>query len=176
MKAALILLLGVIDIGAKNIAERVFEIIKPEADAAGLEIWDITYKKEGADFYLRVFVDKPSGVSIDDCVALTHLISKKLDEADLIDKSYILEVSSPGIERELTKAEHFEKYIGAPVTLRSIRPIDGVRDFAGVLKSYDGGLVTIELEDKSLMSIQKKETAHIKLDDFDMADFDKEIE
>ncbi|MCD7723637.1 MAG: ribosome maturation factor RimP [Clostridiales bacterium] len=165
-----------IAIGAKNIAERALQLIKPQAAALGLEVWDITYKKEGADFYLRVLVDKACGVSIDDCVELTHVISKELDEADIIDQSYILEVSSPGIERELTKKEHFEKYIGAPVTLRSIRPINGARDFAGKLISYDSGMVTIELEDKKLMSISKKETAHVKLDDFDMADFDKEIE
>ena len=124
---------------AQNISDKVLEIVKPFADELSLQIWDIVFKKEGTDWYLRIFIDKEGGVSVDDCVDLTHLITEPLDEADLISHSYTLEVSSPGIERELKKEEHFLKYIGAAVMMRTIRPIDGVRDFTGTLKSYDGG-------------------------------------
>ena len=119
---------------AQNISDKVLEIVKPFADELSLQIWDIVFKKEGTDWYLRIFIDKEGGVSVDDCVDLTHLITEPLDEADLISHSYTLEVSSPGIERELKKEEHFLKYIGAAVMMRTIRPIDGVRDFTGTLK------------------------------------------
>ncbi|UKI23307.1 MAG: ribosome maturation factor RimP [Anaerotruncus sp.] len=105
---------------------------------------------------MRIFIDKEGGVSVDDCVDLTHLITEPLDEADLISHSYTLEVSSPGIERELKKEEHFLKYIGAAVMMRTIRPIDGVRDFTGTLKSYDGGKITVTLQDGNDITADKK--------------------
>ncbi len=160
---------------ANSIVSRVSEIATPAAEGLGLEIWDITYKKEGSEYILCVYIDKEGGVTMDDCVNMTHAISKPLDEADMIDHSYSLQVSSPGIERELKKKEHFEKYIGSPVTIKTIRPVDGVRDFAGTLRSYEDGKVTIEQSDGSMFTVEKKDTAHIKLDDFDMADFEKEL-
>ena len=95
-----------------NIAAFVKSIVEPIAKEMGLEIWDIRFLKEGSQWYLRIFIDKEGGVSIDDCVDLTHAINKPLDEADPIEQAYCLEVSSPGIERELTRPEHFEKFIG----------------------------------------------------------------
>ena len=158
---------------AQNISDKVLEIVKPFADELSLQIWDIVFKKEGTDWYLRIFIDKEGGVSVDDCVDLTHLITEPLDEADLISHSYTLEVSSPGIERELKKEEHFLKYIGAAVMMRTIRPIDGVRDFTGTLKSYDGGKITVTLQDGNDITADKKETSYVKLDDFDINDFNK---
>lgn len=158
---------------AQNISEKVLEIIKPFADELSLQIWDVVFKKEGTDWYLRIFIDKDGGVSVDDCVDLTHLITEPLDEADLISHSYTLEVSSPGIERELKKEEHFLKYLGAAVMMRTIRPVDGVRDFIGTLKSYDGGKITVSLQDGNDITVDKKETSYVKLDDFDINDFNK---
>lgn len=106
-------------------------LAEPLARQLGLRIWDVRFVKEGADWYLRVFIDRDGGVSIDDCVDLTRLLSPALDEADPIDQSYCLEVSSPGVERELTRPEHFEAYRGRAVTVRLIRPRDGQRDFTG---------------------------------------------
>ena len=151
----------------KNTAAKVEELAAPFARELGLDIWDVTFTKEGTDWYLRIFIDKSDGVNIDDCVALTHAVSAPLDEADLIAQSYTLEVSSPGVERELKKDSHFEKYINSPVTLRTIRPIDGVRDFGGVLKKYDGGTVTVELGGGKEIAVNKKDTAYVKLDDLD---------
>ena len=155
----------------QNTVERVTEIVKPFADELGLEIWDVTFKKEGTDWYLRIFIDKDGGVSIDDCVDLTHAVSQPLDDADPIKQNYMLEISSPGVERELTKDEHFEKNIGAAVMVRTIRPVDGVRDFNGILKSYENKTITVELQDGSEISFEKKDTTYVKLDDFDINDF-----
>lgn len=160
------------DLMAKpNTVAKVEEIIKPFADELGLGIWDITFKKEGAEWYLRVFIDKEGGVSIDDCVNLTHAVSKPLDEADPIPQNYILEISSPGVERELTRDVHFENNIGAPVFLRTIRPVDGARDFKGTLKAYENKKITIGLENGEELTLDKKETNFVKLDDFDINDF-----
>ena len=147
------------------------EIVTPYAEELGLSIWDVTFKKEGTDWYLRIFIDKEGGVSIDDCVDLTHAVSKPLDDADPIAQSYMLEISSPGVERELTRDAHFEKFIGAAVMLRSIRPIDGVRDFNGTLKSYQDKTITVVLQDGTELNINKKDTVFVKLDDFDIKDF-----
>lgn len=160
--------------GKGNTVSRVTDIVKPYADELGLDLWDVRFVKEGTDWYLRIFIDKPDGVSIDDCVDLTHAITKPLDEADPISQSYLLEVSSPGVERELTKDEHFEKYVGADVMMRLIRPIDKVRDFNGKLLSYDNGEITLELKDGERITVNKKETSYVKLDDFNINDF-KEI-
>ena len=173
--------------GKGNTVSRVTEIITPYAKELGLEIWDVRFAKEGTDWYLRIFIDKDGGISIDDCVDLTHAITKPLDEADPISQSYTLEVSSPGVERELTADPeagwggvppadaHFEKYIGSNVMVRLIRPINNVRDFAGRLKAYSDGEITLELKDGEELKVNKKETSFVKLDDFDIKDFEKEM-
>lgn len=155
----------------QNTVQKVEEIVSPYAKELSLEIWDITFKKEGSEWYLRIFIDKKGGVSIDDCVDLTHAVSKPLDEADPIAQNYILEVSSPGVERELKRDEHFKRYIGSPVMLRTIRPIDGVRDYSGTLVSYEEKKITLRLPDEKEMTFDKKETNFVKLDDFDIKDF-----
>lgn len=157
--------------GKGNTVAKVAEIVAPYVEELGLDIWDIRFVKEGTDWYLRIFIDKDGGVSIDDCVDLTHAITKPLDDADPISQSYLLEVSSPGVERELITDSHFEKYIGAAVMMRLIRPIDKVRDFGGTLKKYENGLITVELADGEELTVNKKETSYVKLDDFDMNDF-----
>ncbi len=159
----------------KNTVDRVIEIIKPFVDELSLELWDVIFKKEGTDWYLRIFIDKDGGVSVDDCVNLTHKITKPLDEADPISQSYMLEVSSPGIERELKNDNHFKKYVGSPVMMRTIRPIDNVRDFNGIMTEYNDGMITVKLKDDKEVTVNKKETSFVKLDDFDINDFNKEI-
>lgn len=149
-----------------NTVALVRSIVEPISKEMGLEIWDIRFLKEGSQWYLRIFIDKEGGVSIDDCVDLTHAINKPLDEADPIEQAYCLEVSSPGIERELTRPEHFEKFIGEKIMIKSIRPIDGKRDFKGVLESYDDGNITLRDEDESGLTFTKKEVSWVKLDDF----------
>lgn len=151
------------------------QVAAPIAEELGLDIWDIRFVKEGTQWYLRIFIDKEGGVTLDDCVDFTHAVTKPLDEADPISQSYTLEVCSPGVERELITDAHFEKYKGGDIMLRLIRPIDGVRDFAGTLEAYDSGKISVRLKDSKLLEIDKKETSYVKLDDFDINDFSKEI-
>lgn len=149
-----------------NTVAAVWEIAEPLAKELGLTIWDIRFLKEGASWYLRVFIDKPEGVNVDDCVNMSHALDKPLDEADPIDKSYYLEVSSPGLERELTRDEHFLSMIGRNIKLRLIRPVENCRDFSGVLTAYEDGELTVQLDEEIEMNVQKKETSWIRLDDF----------
>ena len=144
----------------------VWEIAEPIAQSIGLELWDVRFEKEGASWYLRVFIDKEGGVSIDDCVDMSHALDKPLDDADPIEQSYCLEVSSPGIERDLKREEHFLKCMGMKVKVKLIRPVEGRREFSGVLESYDNGNIQITLDDGSGIMINKKEASYIKLDDF----------
>jgi len=159
------------EMAKQNTVQRVEEMIAPYAEELGLTVWDVTFKKEGTDWYLRVFIDKEGGVSIDDCVDLTHAVSKPLDDADPIAQNYTLEISSPGVERALTRDGHFERFIGSPVFLRTIRPVNGVRDFKGTLTAYEDKKITISLQDETVMTLDKKDTVYVKLDDFDINDF-----
>lgn len=138
------------------------EIAQPFADQLGLSIWDVRFVKEGADWYLRVIIDKPDGVDINDCVDMTHLLSPALDKADPIAQSYCLEVMSPGVERELTRPEHFEAFEGMPVTVRLIRPDEsGQREFVGILLGAPDGNVAIQTEDDNTRMFSRKEIAAV---------------
>lgn len=151
-----------------NTVRTVWEIVEPIANELGLSIWDVRFLKEGASWYLRIFIDKEGGVCIDDCVDLTHAINGPLDEADPIEQAYFLEVSSPGVERDLVRDEHFAAFIGADIKVKLIRPVDGKREFFGVLESFEDGNVTMKLENEESFTFNKKEASWIKLDDFDM--------
>lgn len=145
----------------------VWDLVAPIVDELGLVLWDIRFLKEGADWYLRIFIDKKDGnVDITDCEKVSRAIDKPLDEADPIDRSYCLEVCSPGLERELVRDAHFESAVGEKIKLRLIRAVDDKRDFNGTLKGYEGGTITLELPDGSEMSFDKKDTSWVKLDDF----------
>ena len=151
-----------------NTVKTVWDIVEPFATELGLRIWDVRFLKEGANWYLRIFIDKDGGVSIDDCVDLTHAINKPLDEADPIEQAYFLEVSSPGVERDLVRDEQFLSNIGEKIKVKMIRPVEGKREFSGVLESYEGGNITLRAEDESGITFTKKEASWVKLDDFDM--------
>ena len=116
-----------------RVAETVRTLITPVADQLGYMLWDVEYVKEGADMILRITIDKPEGITIDDCEQMTHAIDPLLDEADPIEESYLLEVSSPGIECDLTRPEHFEVCQGDDVEIRLYAPIDGSKAWRGVL-------------------------------------------
>lgn len=152
---------------AGKVETKVLEIAEPIARDLGLSIWDIEFVKEGADHYLRIYIDKEGGVGIDDCVDMSHAIDGPLDDADPIDVSYTLEVSSPGAERSLKTDAHFMAYIGEKVMVKLIRPVDGEREFRGILKGYDKGQVVFESNEGKTLSFNKKEASYIKVDDFD---------
>lgn len=155
-----------------NVTRTVRDIAEPYAKELGLEIWDVQFVKEGAEHYLRIFIDKPEGISIDDCVNLTHALDKPLDDADPVSVPYILEVSSPGAERALKRDEHFLKYIGSKVMVKFIRPRDGKREYKGILNGYENGTITFTADgEEEPFVFNKKEASYVKLDDFD--DFTK---
>ena len=152
-----------------NTVQKVWNIAEPIAKELGLEIWDIRYVKEGANFYLRIFIDKEDGVDINDCENMSRAIDQPLDENDPISDAYILEVSSPGIERQLLRDEHFIRFKGADIMVKMIRPIDGIgKEFKGVLTDFNDGEVTItDHSGENEVTINQKDAAWIKLDDFD---------
>ena len=155
----------------KGTASAVWELVQPIVEGFDLVLWDVRYEKEGSQWFLRVFIDKEEGaVDITDCENVSRAIDKPLDELDPITDNYILEVSSPGVERELILDEHFEKFIGADIMVKMIRPLEGIgKEFKGVLKAYENGQVTIEDHSgENEITISKKDTAFIKLDDFDI--------
>ncbi|RKJ41664.1 ribosome maturation factor RimP [Acutalibacter sp. 1XD8-33] len=154
----------------KGTAPRVWEMAEPLAENLGLTVWDVQYLKEGAEWVLRICIDKEGGVSIDDCVAMTHAINPVLDKEDPILQEYTLEVSSPGINRKLTRPEHFQAYLGEPVRARLIRPLeDGTKELEGLLIEAGGDTLEIQLDEETSVILEKKEWAWVcALDDEDL--------
>ena len=127
-----------------NVAQRVWELAEPLAKDLGLSLWDVRFEKEGPDWFLRVYIDKPGGLDIDTCEDATRAINPVIDEADPIDQSYYLEVGSPGLGRRLTREEHFEVLKGQKVAARLIRPDEaGRRELGGILTGCADGVVTL---------------------------------
>ncbi|MBR5421286.1 MAG: ribosome maturation factor RimP [Lachnospiraceae bacterium] len=130
----------------KNIEEKAETLLQPITDGMGISIYDVEYVKEGSDWYLRAYIDKDGGVNIQDCEAVSRAYSDVLDEADPIPDAYILEVSSPGLGRKLSKDRHFANSLGQEVELKLFEPLDGKKEFEGVLKSYDRDSLVLETE------------------------------
>lgn len=146
--------------------ERTEKLLIPIVQANQVEIYDVEYVKEGSDFYLRCYIDKEGGVNINDCEAVSRALSDELDREDFIEDAYILEVSSPGLGRALKKDKHLEKSIMQDVDIRTYKPINGSKDFTGMLKAFDAGTVTIEtVSAKGAEEIvfNRKDIAAIKL-------------
>ena len=130
--------------------QRIYNAVKPIADEFGFQIWDVRFEKEGACWYLRIFIDQESGITIEDCEKMTEPVNKLLDEQDPISQNYILEVGSAGLEREFNRTWHFTDGIGTEVRARTIRPIDGEREFIGTLQSCKDDMLTLETETGSI--------------------------
>ena len=145
----------------KNVATTVREIISPVADELGYYIWDVEFVKEGADKHLRITIDNEDGITIEDCEKFHRAIDAPLDEADPIAESYILEVSSPGIERELKYPEHIEACEGWDVEVKLYAPRNGSKAFRGVLIGYEeDGNIAIEIGEEKV-SFKPDEVAKI---------------
>jgi len=143
--------------------QKVYDLIKPITDELGYYLWDVCYEKEGALWYLRVFIDQDEGISINDCERATAPISKLLDEKDPVDQSYILEVGSAGLERELVKEEHFVVCQGDKVRIRFIRENNGEKEITAVLSGADKEGVTVIDEDGSEKNFPLADIAFVKL-------------
>ncbi len=146
--------------------ERTEKLLLPIVQANHVEIYDVEYVKEGSDWYLRCYIDKEGGVSIDDCEAVSRALSDELDKEDFIEDAYLLEVSSPGLGRALKKDKHLQRSLNEEVDIRTYKPIGGSKDFSGVLKAFDENTVTILTavdEGAEDMVFDRKDIAAIKL-------------
>ena len=138
------------------------ELIVPILDAKGFELVDVEYVKEGQDYFLRAYIDKPGGITIDDCVAVSREMNVLLDELDYVDGAYTFEVSSPGLGRPLKKPRDYERSMGEEVEIRTYKAMDGSKEFYGILKAYDDATVTVQSEEEEI-TFNKSDIALIRL-------------
>ena len=143
--------------------ERTEQLVMPIVDENNFELVDIEYVKEAGNWFLRVYIDKQGGITIDDCELVSRALSEQLDKDDFIEDSYILEVSSPGLGRPLKKEKDFERSIGKEVEVRLFQAINKQKEYIGILTSYDKDTVTVELEEENPLTFQRKNIALIRL-------------
>ena len=144
-----------------SIEEKVESLLKEKIESIGYDLYDVEYAKEGPNYFLRIFIDKPEGIDLEDCEKVNNEIMEKLDEADYIKDQYFLEVSSPGEERVLKKEKHLEQNIGNEVQIKLFKKDEnGKKEYQGILKSFDEQTITIELEEE--LKIERKNIAQIK--------------
>ena len=139
----------------EDIERRTEELLTPIAQKHGTTVYDVEYVKEAGDWYLRAYIDKEGGVNINDCVDVNHALSDALDVDDFIEEAYTLEVSSPGLGRQLKKDRHFENSLGQEVDLKTYKPVDGCKEFTGILKAFDADNVTITIQDTDKIFLRK---------------------
>ena len=147
---------------SKKITDQVWALAQPVAERFGLRIWDVEYVREGADWFLRVYIDKDGPVDISDCENVSRALDPILDEADPIPDSYCFEVCSAGLERVLKRPGDFRQFIGSKVLLKLYRPRDGKKEFVGTLKDWKDGVTTLEIGSETL-EFTKAETALVRL-------------
>ena len=138
-------------------------LLQPIVEKNGFELVDVEYVKEAGNWYLRAYIDKPGGITVDDCEVVSRAFSDVLDEKDYIEDTYIFEVSSPGLGRPLKKEKDFKRSLGEEVEIRTYRPINKQKEFVGLLKEYDTDTVTIEYEDDETQVFQRSDIALIRL-------------
>lgn len=146
----------------KKVTDLCAELARPLVEQAGCTLWDVEYVREAGTWYLRVFIDAEGGVNIDQCEAVSRPLSDLLDEKDPIEGSYVLEVGSAGADRALRKPEHFAAFLGGEVDVRLYRPLEGRKEYTGVLKEYKDGDVTVECGGSDI-TFAKKEVALVRL-------------
>ena len=145
-----------------EIVDKVEELVTPIIDENDFELVDVEYVKEGANWYLRVYADKDGGITIDDCVLISRALEVKLDEEDFIQDAYILEVSSPGLGRQLKKDKDFKRSLGEKVECKLFKAINKQKEFEGILKDFTEETITLEVDETELI-INRKEIAMIRL-------------
>ncbi len=145
-----------------KVTDTVAQLALPLVEAAGCSLWDVEYVKEAGEWFLRVYIDKEDGISINDCEAVSRPLSDALDEADPIEGSYTFEVSSAGADRVLKKAEHFAQFLGNEVEVKLYRARNSQKEFVGVLRNFHEGDVTLEVNQTELV-FEKKEVALVRL-------------
>ena len=145
-----------------KVTDTIAALAAPVVEAAGCTLWDVEYVKEAGQWFLRLYIDKEGGISIEDCEAVSRPMSDLLDEADPIEGSYVFEVSSAGADRVLKTPEHFEQFMNTEVEVKLYRPREGRKEFVGLLKSYADGGVVIDMNGQSA-EFTKQEIALVRL-------------
>ena len=145
-----------------SIEERVESLVEKKIHDLGYELYDVEYAKEGKDYYLRIFIDKPEGIDLNDCEKVNDGINELLDQADYIKEQYFLEVSSPGIERTLRKDKHLEANIDSLVEIKLFKPIEKQKEYVGILNNWDENIVYLQVEENEIQ-IERKNISLMKL-------------
>ncbi len=148
---------------SRDIEQKAEALLEPILREKDFELVDVEYVKEAGNWYLRVYIDKEGGITVDDCEAVSRVFSDRLDEEDFIDDSYILEISSPGLGRPLKKEKDFRRALEKEIEIRTYRPIDKEKEFFGKLVSYDDAAVVIETEDGEQKEFNRKDIALIRM-------------
>lgn len=143
-----------------NIENKVSDLLKVKINSLGYDLYDVEYVKVGKDYFLRIYIDKETGIDLNDCEKVSNEINGILDEKDLIKEQYFLEVSSPGIERILRKDEHLNANIGKTIEIKLFKPIEKQKQYIGELVGFDDEKIEIKIED--VISIDRKNIAQIK--------------
>ena len=133
-----------------KITERVFELAKPVVEEEGCSLWDVEYLREAGTWYLRIYIDKEGGVSIDDCERISRRLDPILDETDPIPESYVFEVGSAGADRELKRPSDFAQFMDSEIEVKLYKPLDGSKSFVGRLAGYEDGTVVLDWRGKEL--------------------------
>lgn len=147
----------------KKVTELVAELAAPAVAEQGCTLWDVEYVREAGQWYLRLYLDKDGGVDILDCEAVSRKVSDLLDQADPIEGSYTFEVSSAGAERHLKRPSDFQRFLGHPVLVKTYKPKDGRKEFAGTLAGYDNGAVLLDMGGAEPLRFEKPELALVRL-------------
>lgn len=138
-----------------QVEEITYSLLNPILEKHQFECVDVEYIKEAGQWYLRVYLDKPEGININDCEVVSRALELKLDEKDPIKEAYILEVSSPGLDRPLKKDKDFERHIDDQVEIKLYKALDKVKEFAGQLKSYTAETITVDVEGETIEFLRK---------------------
>lgn len=139
------------------------QLIQPLIDANNFELVDVEFVKEGSDWYLRVYIDKDGGITVDDCELISRAFNEILDREDYISEQYIFEVSSPGLMRPLKKEKNYKRSVGKLIDIKLYKPVDKCKEFTGVLDSYDKDTVTIKMDDDTQKTFDRSNLAMIRL-------------
>ena len=146
-----------------NTAQRVEALVRPTVEGMGLRLWDVVFEKEGPDWYLRVLIDKDGTMDTDTCADVSHALDPILDEADPIESSYVFEVGSAGLERQLKRPSDFQRFMGQPVLVKTYKNRDGRKEFAGKLAGYEDGAVLLDMGGAEPVRFEKAEVALVRL-------------
>ena len=145
-----------------RLTDQVAALALPIVEEEGCTLWDVEYVKEAGSWYLRVFIDREGGVSIEDCERISRRLDPVLDEADPIPESYIFEVGSAGADRELKRPGDYEQFMGSEVELKLYRPVKGSKRYVGELSGYEDGAVTI-VQNGEALRFEKSQIAQVRL-------------